>query len=513
MKRILCFLLAALFVFALPSCGKPGEKPDDGNKTPFVLFDESGAQHYSLVRPDYCSDMLTESFVSLRKGLEAYSGKEMEMATDFIGRTDSLENYASVPEILVGLTNRAESTAVYDSLPDNGYEVRKIGNKLVVLGKDDTCTAIAVSKLLAALKPGEDGNVYEEQLIMKGEYSVTDGPVNGVYYVSKIGGWFKSQGRTRLSENGLSLLCSSTSFEFTAECKGKVSVVITAGGNVGGGNWGVFFTVYVDGNRLEERLHVNEAGDTELVLADGLPEGTHTFSIVRQTEWDRGDIYVSEIRLDGALRNPPENAEHYIEFIGDSLTTGFGNLSEVIAEGEWGGCPLFQDSTLSYCDLTAKNFGADYSVVAIQGIGVVCGPQTIVMGDVYRNYPRVNEKDYDCSDSRKADLVVINMGTNDWENKAGKGIRDDVILDALMALGLQAKEMHPDAKIVYVTGMQPSYTKQLEGVVHDLGGEDAGFYYCELPQNLNGHDYHPDLSGHRAAADKLTAFIKQHGIL
>ena len=174
MKRILCFLLAALFVFALPSCDKPGEKPEDGKKTPFVLFDENGAPLYTLVRPDYCSDMLTETFVSLRKGLEAFSGKDMEMTTDFIGRSDSIENYVGVPEILVGLTNRAESAEVYEALPDNGYEIRKIGNKLVVIGKDDTCTAIAVSKLLEALKNGENGTVYEEQLMMKGEYSVTD---------------------------------------------------------------------------------------------------------------------------------------------------------------------------------------------------------------------------------------------------------------------------------------------------------------------------------------------------
>ena len=506
-------LLVLLLVFACFSCGEQIEKPQEDEKTPFALLDENGAQIYTLVRPDVSSDVLTASFVSLRKAFEAYAGQELTMKTDFIARGESAADFEGVPEILVGLTNRAESAEVYESLPENGYEIRKIGNKLVVLGKDDTCTAIAVGKLVDAMASAEGGSVYEEQLIQKGVYCVTDGPVNGVYYVNKIDGWIKSQGRTWLTEKGLILLSSSASFEFTAECKGKLSVVIHADSNIGKGNWGVFFTGYVDGIRKEERYHVNSSGDTELILAENLTEGTHTFSLVRQTEWDRGDVYVSEIRLDGALRNPPENAAHYIEFIGDSLTTGFGNLSDVKAEGEWGGVPLFQDSTQSYCDLTAKRFGADYSVVAIQGIGVCCGPQTIVMGDVYQNYPRVNEKDYDCSDSRKADLAVINMGTNDWETKGAKGFRDDEILDALMALGLQAKEMHPDAKVIYVTGMQPSYTKQLEGVVRSLGGEEAGFYYCLLPQNLRGHDSHPDLAGHKAAAETLSAFIEEHSLL
>ena len=516
MKRLLVLLTTLFLLVSAVSCHESGNEQggEKGEKTPFSVADENGEPIYTLVRPDYCDDTLTASFVSLRKALETYTGKDQTMKTDFLGRGEEVTDFDGIPEILVGMTNRKETAAVLNDLPENGYEIRKIGNKIVILGKDETCTMIAVGRFIKALMP-EEGTVktvYEEDIFMKGVYSPADGPANGVYYVNKIDGWFKSQGRTWLTEKGLILLSSSASFEFTAECKGKLSLVVHADSNISGGNWGVFFTGYLDGERLDERFHVNDKGGTELVFAEDLAEGVHTVSLVRQTEWDRGDVYVSEIRLDGALRNPPENAAHYIEFIGDSLTTGFGNLSEVEAAGEWGGIPLFQDSTQAYCDLVAKKFGADYSVVAIQGIGVCCGPQTIVMGDVYRNYPRVNEKDYDCSVSRKADLVVINMGTNDWENKAAKGVRDADILDALKALGLQAKEMHPDAKVIYVTGMQPSYTTQLEGVVRNLGGEDAGFYYCQLPQNLNGHDYHPDLAGHKAAAKTLSAFIEAHSI-
>ncbi len=509
------FLTVLTLLLAFTSCSDHGTgETQDTNKEPdsIPLLDESGKPIYRIVRPDIADDSIVSATVRLRKAIDSFTGTESEMKTDFLLRGEELSSFSGIPEILVGRTNRPESEEVFSALPENGYEIRKTGNKIVIVGKDDICTVAAISVLINTAFLNDNGNFSLTGTAFKsGVYSVTDGAINGTYFVNRLDGWYKSQGRTFLNENGLALLCSSASFEFSLKCEGKVAVTVNAKNVTEGDNWGVFFTGYVDGNRLPQRLHVTKSGTTELVLAEDLPYGEHTFAIVRQTEWDRGDTYAYEILTEGAIAAPPAEKELYFEFIGDSLTTGFGNLSDV--EGnDWGGAPIYQDSTRSYCQLTADAFDADYSVVAIQGIGVVCGPQTIVMGDVYPEYPRVNEHDYLADQSRKADVVVINMGTNDWETKGGKGVSDDVILDKLMELGLQAKEMHPDTKIVYVTGMQPSYTRQLENVVKDLGGSENGFYYCRLPENLKGHDSHPDLDGHRAAADTLIAFLTEQGI-
>ncbi|MBQ7714695.1 MAG: hypothetical protein IJT70_02375, partial [Clostridia bacterium] len=195
------------------------------------------------------------------------------------------------------------------------------------------------------------------------------------YSLGDMDGLYKFQGRAIVNDNGLAMLSSADIVEFNANCSGIVTVKMFAV-KTPSSLIDVYFTGYVDEKRCEERFHIGEKGETEFVLATDLTEGEHSFRIVRQTEWDHGDTYFAGVKLNGELSAPPENNKLLIEFIGDSLATGFGNLSDIPdSAGSWSGAPVFQDATQAYPYKVGYTLMADISVVAIQGIGCACGGQ------------------------------------------------------------------------------------------------------------------------------------------
>ena len=58
------------------------------------------------------------------------------------------------------------------------------------------------------------------------------------------------------------------------------------------------------------------------------------------------------VSLCGTLYEAPEDREYYVEFIGDSITGGYGNLGDNAIENP--GTALWEDGTKTYAFLTAK---------------------------------------------------------------------------------------------------------------------------------------------------------------
>ncbi len=332
------------------------------------------------------------------------------------------------------------------------------------------------------------------------------GADGGMYTISEMEGKYKAQGRTIMYDNGLALLSSANTFEFNANCEGKVAVNITGESTDKAGDVDVYFTAYVDGERLEERFLVKGDGEHEIVLCQDIAKGEHSFKIVRQTEWGRGNIYVSSVTLEGELMAAPADKELYIEFIGDSLTTGFGNLSDVVADDEWGGASVYQDATQAYPYFTADALDADLSVVAIQGIGSACGGWEFTMNEVYDNYPRVQEDDYTYKPERTADVVVINMLANDTEYRGEFGLSPKDVVAKAKELCEMARATHPDSVIIFTPF---GFVNQVEKMIEtELGGAANGYYTMDLPMDSLGKAAHPSVAGHESATQALVPFIQ-----
>lgn len=330
---------------------------------------------------------------------------------------------------------------------------------------------------------------------------------DGVYTVEELGENYKTQGRTIVyPEKGISLFSTADSFEFNAECEGRVSVTLTGEDmqdqfrdNI------VYFTAYVDGERSDVRHEVNE-GDYELVLAEDLTKGEHNFRIARQSEWENGRVYLKQVNTEGKLLPAPEENELFIEFIGDSIATGYGNLPEIEFDYDWGGHPIWEDGTQAFAYMTAQRLNADYSVVAIEGIGALCGYWDFTMNEIYEHYPRVNERDYTYTPERTADIVVVELFSNDHATMREDGYTPNDIVAKGKELILLAREKHPGSKVIVAPGCFP---KKFVTLVEELGGEAEGYYCVDLPMDTAGKAGHPTVAGQTSAADALVTFIEE----
>ncbi|MFN2104908.1 MAG: endoglucanase, partial [Candidatus Promineifilaceae bacterium] len=104
------------------------------------------------------------------------------------------------------------------------------------------------------------------------------------------------------------------------------------------------------------------------VLAEELEPGEHTFRISKRTEAYVGAAVFKGADITGTLLETQPEAVRRIEFIGDSITAGYGN------EGGSPDCwftPDTENAGMSYAAVTADSLDADYSLIALSGLGVV----------------------------------------------------------------------------------------------------------------------------------------------
>lgn len=316
---------------------------------------------------------------------------------------------------------------------------------------------------------------------------------------------YKAQGRPIRTDRGLMMQSSADSIEFRADCNGKVSVCFFCEKTEYTGDVDVYFTGYIDGERLPTRYHVS-AGENELILAENT-KGIHTFKLVRQTEWGVGDIYMTDIALEGELLDHPADKELFIEFIGDSITTGFGNQPDEPSDITWGGAPVYQDATVAYPYMIGQALDADISVCAIQGIGCCCGGWEFTMNDIYDVYPRVREKDFNYTPSRSADVVVVHLLGNDKDNYKEKGLKWDDVLEKAGELCLMARAKHPDSLVLFCPADMLEEAQIM--VENKLGGAKNGFYTLLVPMDCGGKLNHPSVKGHIMARDRMAPYIKK----
>lgn len=129
------------------------------------------------------------------------------------------------------------------------------------------------------------------------------------------------------------------------------------------------------------------------------------------------------------LSAPPERPERRLEFIGDSITCGFGNLASSVLDkvkcltptsGGWVG---YEDFGLSWPSLVSREFNAEMHTECISQIGITRNGDTAAKTTLFnmshylhRTLPTVtdatSEWDYN---AWAPDLAVVNLGTNDYD--------------------------------------------------------------------------------------------------
>ena len=167
LKLIIAVLLALLAVLTMAACNKDdtpdniisdttpisentgpdntSPSGDQGESIPAELnIVQNGVTEYRVIRPDICSDSVTTAATDLRKAImEKYGIQKMTITTDFeMKGTDPATRHPY--EILVGVTNRSESTDTLKTIKYNDFIITISGTRAVILGGNDEKTAEAV---------------------------------------------------------------------------------------------------------------------------------------------------------------------------------------------------------------------------------------------------------------------------------------------------------------------------------------------------------------------------------
>ena len=337
--------------------------------------------------------------------------------------------------------------------------------------------------------------------------------MKNTYELSKFANSLKLLGRYQILNNGIGCDHSATGIEFCVSAIGEISLTMHTTMEKAA-CYAAYFTLYVDGVRMEERIEAL-VGDATVTLANFAERGEHTIKLVKQTESNYNLCTLYSLTFDGELLTPPAKKEKYIEFIGDSLSCGMGNLGKKgVPEPQ---TSRWEDVTQGYTYDTAEKLDADYSIISESGIGLA-GSWWDPLFDFYSAWSYKRDKDLKYDFARAPDLIVINLGTNDFYLNCDLKICpiEEVIEKTKEFIAFVRSSYGKDVPIVWVSRFMflgESYVNAIDKAISDFGGERLGIYRLDVPTSSGGAHGHPDVAGHTVTRDLLVEFIKKNNLL
>ncbi|MFE4053081.1 SGNH/GDSL hydrolase family protein [Streptomyces sp. YIM B13518] len=255
-----------------------------------------------------------------------------------------------------------------------------------------------------------------------------------------------------------------------------------------------------------------------------LTDTEHTVRLVKRTEspWAAGRFGGFAAARGGEVLAAPAARSRQIEFIGDSFTAGYGNVSATRDCSANGGVDRNSNADLAFGALTARKLGADYQQNAFSGRGMVRNynggePGTDyrtyydrallnVVGDVWRK-PR----------GWRPQVVVIGLGINDFSTPLHPGepwaTQSELIAAYTSAYHgfLDKLRSRYGSMTFLVVSATPvagtAFADTARGIVEDRNarGDDrvSHWYYDDPGLDRLGCDWHPSLRDHRIISGLL----------
>ncbi len=343
---------------------------------------------------------------------------------------------------------------------------------------------------------------------------------------------FKQIGRSVIVNNALCCDLAGSGIEFAGVFEGEVKLEILVEAKEENT---CYFTVYVDGVRIEDEydaqgnrtsgaFEVKAGAAKEVVLANFDKAGLHNIRIVKQTGVRFALAAFRKLSFKGYLTEKPADKELYIEFIGDSITSGQGTVGTNGYELPGKLKADYSDVTKSFSHYIAEEYGADLSVISESAIAVSgsykSDGRTIFEHYYSYSYMRETAKNkypYDFKNERVPDLVIIGLGTNEYELiKKNKTSVEQVKKEAERLIKFIRESYGEDVPIIWTYGMLntgANIISCVKGVLDSLGGADAGLYYVPISGDSKGYSAHPSGAAHTNVANTIITYINRKGIL
>lgn len=253
-------------------------------------------------------------------------------------------------------------------------------------------------------------------------------------------------------------------------------------------------------------INLNKTNKTEYTLVSDLTEGWHTVKVLKRTPARRGGeimdaVYLHSVTTDGYLVKAPSQANQLkIELYGDSISCAYGNLNN--------GDNMLDNNTnglLGYHYLAAEKLGAQINIQAYSGWGIICDTASNATWLWPNYYDKFTDLSTSYDMSYDADVIVINLGTNDATYKGSDFV--DKFSTATVAWVKKLLAKNSDAKVILSYGMMGNDSRVISGynkAVVQLKSEGYNdVYFLEYPAANYDNSGHPGAQNHIANSKVL----------
>ncbi|HSX51074.1 MAG TPA: SGNH/GDSL hydrolase family protein [Cellvibrio sp.] len=275
------------------------------------------------------------------------------------------------------------------------------------------------------------------------------------------------------------------------------------------------FQLIVDGGKP---IAINKPGKQDYVVP-GLQQGKHVVRLEKISETQSSSGRFLGFYSDDKPATLPKR-KRQIEFIGDSYTVGYGNVSP---SRECNDAQLFEttNSQLAFGPLTAKHFDADYQINASSGFGIVrnyngTSPDKSLIG----LYPfTLYSNNYIYTSDWQPQVIVIGLGTNDFSTKLNEGerwkTRNDLQQDYInkyveFVKSLQRKNPKAQFVLMASTNAENEIANQMTSVLEQLKASGMKNIDSIIFSGLDfqGCHWHPSAKDDKILSDLLVQHLQ-----
>ena len=289
------------------------------------------------------------------------------------------------------------------------------------------------------------------------------------------------------------------------------------------------YAVYLNGKKTADCLMMTPKAELTYQLD---PEKAYDVRLVKLSECTQSLMALEAVETDGEMTAAPEK-ELKIEFIGDSITCGYGVEGKC---GEEDFTTATENAEKSFAGLTAAALNADMQLNAYSGFGIVSGytadPEVRNMILVPQYYEMTGKNDFPLPDGSllqdmpwdfsgwEPQYAVINLGTNDLSWCVTQE-RKDFFRDEYTAFLKIVRKRRPKARILCLlgvmgTGLNDAVRQAVENYRKETGDRQIRVLLLEeqnAARDGYGSDFHPNEITQRLLAEKVTDAIRKWMVL
>lgn len=259
------------------------------------------------------------------------------------------------------------------------------------------------------------------------------------------------------------------------------------------------------GNSFDSKKYIVNRKEQNIVIK-GTKENVKTRIIMlKRTEKKYGDVGIKKICVNGRLSGSGYGESKIIEFIGDSITCGYGverfSLFHRFST-------KYENGLIAFPNLLCKMLNMDYKIIASSGMGVWHSHKDytglLALEQYKEEYNKENALHY------IKNFIIINVGTNDSGNIRR---REDKVLfqKAYEQLIFFVRKKNPDSYIICAIGpMKCCVGNEIANVCRqNQGNGDNKIAFIRLTRKKRdgiGKGRHPTYLSQKRIANQLYQF-------